>query len=331
MPTLERGEHVVKLQHTGTSAGTSEKGDGSATVRGVSLRIVPMLGKIGGTAANGRPERATATATTPRIPANQPGQAVPLAARALPADETSRLQALRRYAVAGSPAEAEFDRIAAAAADVCEAPIAMITLIGDEQIWFKSSFGADLGPGINVGGITMPLEHSICARALRHDGVLSVLDASQDERFAGSPLVTGPLSVRFYAGAPLVTPEGHRLGTICVIDQEPRTTGLSRAQLRMLTTLSEQVVSELELRRIRRDAEVQRLTTQISEGTMRPKPKVQYDDGDTVRVIDGPFANFNGTIEEVNPEKGRVKVLVSIFGRSTPVELDFMQVEKTTT
>jgi transcriptional antiterminator NusG len=79
-----------------------------------------------------------------------------------------------------------------------------------------------------------------------------------------------------------------------------------------------------------RESEVQRLTTQLSEGTMRPKPKVQYEDGDTVRVIDGPFANFNGTVEEVNPEKGRVKVLVSIFGRSTPVELDFMQVEKTT-
>lgn len=77
-------------------------------------------------------------------------------------------------------------------------------------------------------------------------------------------------------------------------------------------------------------AEVQRLTTQLSEGTLKPKPKVQYDEGDTVRVIDGPFANFNGTVEEVNPEKGRVKVLVSIFGRSTPVELDFMQVEKTT-
>jgi transcriptional antiterminator NusG len=78
------------------------------------------------------------------------------------------------------------------------------------------------------------------------------------------------------------------------------------------------------------EAEVQRLTTQLSEGSLKPKPKVQYGEGDTVRVIDGPFANFNGTIEEVNPEKGRVKVLVSIFGRSTPVELDFMQVEKTT-
>ncbi|MCL2011212.1 MAG: transcription termination/antitermination protein NusG [Cystobacterineae bacterium] len=76
------------------------------------------------------------------------------------------------------------------------------------------------------------------------------------------------------------------------------------------------------------DVEVQRLTMQISEGTLKPRPKVQYEVGDTVRVIDGPFANFNGTIEEVNPEKGRVKVLVSIFGRATPVELDFMQVEK---
>ena len=78
------------------------------------------------------------------------------------------------------------------------------------------------------------------------------------------------------------------------------------------------------------DAEVARLTSQISEGTLKPKPKVQFEEGDTVRVIDGPFANFNGTVEEVNPEKGRVKVLVSIFGRATPVELDFMQVEKTT-
>jgi transcriptional antiterminator NusG len=78
-----------------------------------------------------------------------------------------------------------------------------------------------------------------------------------------------------------------------------------------------------------RPAEVERLTTQISESTARPKPKVQYDQGDTVRVVDGPFVGMDGTIEEVNPEKGRVRVLVSIFGRLNPVELDFMQVEKT--
>jgi transcription termination/antitermination protein NusG len=78
-----------------------------------------------------------------------------------------------------------------------------------------------------------------------------------------------------------------------------------------------------------KDEEVARLTSQISEGTLKPKPRVQFEDGDQVRVIDGPFANFNGTVEEVKPDKGKLRVLVSIFGRATPVELDFMQVEKT--
>ena len=78
-----------------------------------------------------------------------------------------------------------------------------------------------------------------------------------------------------------------------------------------------------------KDVEVQRLIGQISEGTLKPKPKVQFEEGDQVRVVDGPFANFNGTVEEVKPDKGKVRVLVSIFGRATPVELDFMQVEKT--
>ncbi|MFO1464696.1 MAG: transcription termination/antitermination protein NusG [bacterium] len=76
------------------------------------------------------------------------------------------------------------------------------------------------------------------------------------------------------------------------------------------------------------EEEVRRITQQIDEGTLRPKPKVSFEKGESVRVIDGPFATFNGMVEEVNPEKGKLKVLVSIFGRSTPIELDFMQVEK---
>ena len=76
------------------------------------------------------------------------------------------------------------------------------------------------------------------------------------------------------------------------------------------------------------DEEVQRITRQISEGTLRPKPKVTFEKGESVRVVDGPFTNFNGMVDEVKPEKGKVKVLVSIFGRETPVELDFLQVEK---
>jgi transcriptional antiterminator NusG len=77
------------------------------------------------------------------------------------------------------------------------------------------------------------------------------------------------------------------------------------------------------------DHEVARITTQIQEGTAAPKQKVQFSEGDTVRVIDGPFSNFNGSVEEVQADKGKVRVQISIFGRATPVTLDFMQVEKT--
>lgn len=77
-----------------------------------------------------------------------------------------------------------------------------------------------------------------------------------------------------------------------------------------------------------REAEVLRLTQQIDQGTLSPKPKISFEEGENIRVIDGPFSSFNGVVEEVKPEKQKVRVLVSIFGRATPVELDFGQVEK---
>jgi transcriptional antiterminator NusG len=76
------------------------------------------------------------------------------------------------------------------------------------------------------------------------------------------------------------------------------------------------------------EEEVARVTQQIVEGAERTKPRINFEEGENVRVIDGPFTNFNGTVDEVNEEKGKIRVLVSIFGRATPVELDFMQVEK---
>jgi len=77
------------------------------------------------------------------------------------------------------------------------------------------------------------------------------------------------------------------------------------------------------------EEEVRRISNQMQEGVAKARPKYTFKDGDNVRVIDGPFANFNGTVEEVKPEKSKLRVLVSIFGRATPVELDFIQVEKT--
>jgi len=76
------------------------------------------------------------------------------------------------------------------------------------------------------------------------------------------------------------------------------------------------------------EQEVQKIKKQIEEGTLKPKPKVTFDRGETVKVIEGPFANFSGVIEEVRPDKAKVQVLVTIFGRTTPIELDFNQVEK---
>ena len=76
------------------------------------------------------------------------------------------------------------------------------------------------------------------------------------------------------------------------------------------------------------EEEVARILTQVEEGVASPRSKMSFEQGETVKVIDGPFAEFNGTVEEVKPEKGKVKVLISIFGRATPVELDFMQIEK---
>jgi len=77
------------------------------------------------------------------------------------------------------------------------------------------------------------------------------------------------------------------------------------------------------------DAEVNKITARMEEGIERPKPKVEFEIGETVRVVDGPFLNFTGVVEDVKPEKGKLKVMVSIFGRVTPVELEFIQVEKT--
>ena len=76
------------------------------------------------------------------------------------------------------------------------------------------------------------------------------------------------------------------------------------------------------------EEEVKRITKQIEEGTLKPKPKVLFEKGEDIKVVNGPFATFSGVVEEVNPEKGKLRVMVSIFGRSTPIELDFTQVEK---
>jgi len=132
-------------------------------------------------------------------------------------NEDERLAALARYRVLDSPAEPAFDEIVRLIASVCEAPIAIISLVDSEQQWFKCTLGSAVPPTTR--------ESSFCAYALtltRSDRLMVVPDATIDPRFAGNPLLTGEPEIRFYAGMPLVTPDGFMIGTLCIIDHKPR-------------------------------------------------------------------------------------------------------------
>ena len=158
---------------------------------------------------------------------------------ALPPDEERRLAVLESYCVLDTPAESGFDNITRLARHFFRTRIALVSLIDRNRQWFKSRIGLDVEETHR--------DLAFCAHAILDDGVLVVPDATKDPRFAGNPLVTGEPDIRFYAGAPLVA-DGHKLGTLCVIDDTPRG-GFDAREAETLTQLARLVVDELELRR----------------------------------------------------------------------------------
>ena len=163
----------------------------------------------------------------------------------VPPDEPRRLEALRRYNILDTIPEQDFDDLVLLASEICGAPIAMMSLVDKGRQWFKAKVG--------LQAEETPRDVAFCAHAILQEDLFIVADATRDKRFADNPLVKGDPRIRFYAGAPLINPEGQRLGTLCVIDRAPRQ--LSAQQKKALQALSRQVVSQMELRRSAKDLE----------------------------------------------------------------------------
>lgn len=158
----------------------------------------------------------------------------------IPENEESRLEALKDYNILDTLTEKDYEDITLLAATICKTPVSLITFIDEDRQWFKSHYG--------TSETETKREYAFCSHALNSPKeALIVEDSRKDKRFADNPLVTGDPYVIFYTGMPLVNPEGYPLGTLCVIDHEPRK--LSEEQINALKILSNQVVTLLEIRK----------------------------------------------------------------------------------
>ena len=175
-----------------------------------------------------------------------------------PDNEIKRLEALRRYQLLDTPPEQSFDDFAFLAAYICGTPMAFVSLVDANRQWFKARFGLDASE--------TPRDQAFCAYAILGKQVMVVEDARVDSRFSNNPLVTSDPNIRFYAGAPLLDGEGFGLGSLCVIDTEPRQ--LTADQLRALEALARQVVAQFEFRKTSADLAAAVANSKILSGLL---------------------------------------------------------------
>jgi diguanylate cyclase (GGDEF)-like protein/PAS domain S-box-containing protein len=210
------------------------------------------------------------------------------------AGEDERLQTLADFDIMDTAPEVEFDQLAFLAARALRTPVALITLVGRDRQYFKARVGTDI--------CETTREVSFCAHALGSCDVLVVPDATQDARFSSNPLVTGKPGIRFYAGAPLITKQGHAIGSVCAIDFKPRD-GISDDDVRALKDLADIVMRQMETRRMRLVAEkAQCAERKLSESEDRFRLLVQSITDYAIYMID-----TDGIVTNWNPGAQRFK------------------------
>jgi hypothetical protein len=219
-----------KLRHVGVVAGTRGARHADLADRRATLAVVPGGPAVLGTvSAVWRRGASTVECETPlsAVTAN------------VELTDPVRLAAVRRYEILDAPADGAFDRVAHAAATVCGTPIATVSIVDADRVWFAACHGLE---GVTQVGT----EPGLCASAFLADGAYIVNDAAIDPRTVDHPLVRGELELRFYAAAPVITADGHRLGTVTALDAIPRE--LTDAQVTVLGDLAALVAQHLELR-----------------------------------------------------------------------------------
>lgn len=248
--------------------------------------------------------------------------------RPIPDNEAERLAALGLYKVLDTPAEFAFDALTELAAEICHCPVAVVGLIDESREWFKSRYG--LPPDFTE----CPREMVVCTDTICRNDLLYVTDLTRDERFKDLPLVTGEPYLKFYCGMPLINADGYALGTLCVVDFEPRE--LSPSQQEAVRRLAQQAMAQLELRRqvLERDAMLEELelarTRAAEEQTradqllrtvlpvaiaeeLKTEQRVRPRYFESVTVVFADFRNFTRLTQGLDPAR-LVQMLDQQFG-----------------
>lgn len=211
--------------------------------------------------------------------------------------ELQRLATLHETGLLDTPDSEDFDRITRIASAALGAPIALVSLVDADRQWFKAAHGLDARE--------TPREHSFCAHAIQGDGIMVVPDAREDSRFRNNPLVTGDPKIAFYAGAPLVTKDGHALGTLCVIDSKPRPE-LDETGRQLLTDLAASAMQEIERRQ--RDIEMSRMALVTDE--------LKHRMGNVYALVSALVSRLDKTVEDKDAFVSRLREKISSLARA---------------